>query len=238
MPLATAQSGGIWGKTDMRIEEARLLADWIASLNLPRGAVCLNVGSSTADFRQRIQPHIQRELFGPLEALGLRIVHCDAKAEPGVDEVGDLLDPAFRRRLQAYRAPVMICSNLLEHLTDPQTFASACGELVAVGGRGFITVPYSYPYHPDPIDTMLRPTPDELADMLPGWDLERGEILISGTYRDDLRQMPNGSAVLFRQLVRTLMPFYRASQWKHIAHRLLWLFRPFSISVVQMRKPN
>ncbi|MFN6935863.1 MAG: hypothetical protein ACK4NZ_12040, partial [Tsuneonella sp.] len=102
------------------------------------------------------------------------------KPDEGVDEVGDVLDAEFRQRIRKYDAQVMICSNLLEHLRDPLAFAAACGDLVVHGGHGLITVPLSYPYHPDPIDTMLRPSPHALAKMLPGWDLERAQVLESG----------------------------------------------------------
>lgn len=222
----------------MRIEEARRLAEWIAELDLPRGTVCLNVGSSTGEFRQQTQPHIHECLFAPLEAAGLHVVHCDMKSAEGVDEVGDLLDPQFRAHLRTYRAKVLICSNLLEHLTKPLEFAAACGELVVPGGHGLFSVPYDYPYHPDPIDTMLRPSPDELAGMLPGWKVERQEVVESGTYRDDLRASGRPWAVLSRQLARVALPFYRPSQWRHLAHRLLWLGRSYKVSLVQLQKPE
>lgn len=221
----------------MRIEEARALARWIGELDLPEGATCLNVGSSTGDFRRRVQPHIESELFAPLAAAGLKIVHCDMKPAEGVDEVGDVLDPAFRERLLAYDAQVLICSNLLEHLTDPHTFAAACGDLVAPGGHGLITVPYSYPYHPDPIDTMFRPSPEELSGMLPGWEVERAALLESGNYFDDLKASGRPLYIFANQILRAAMPLYRRSQWRHIAHRLLWLFRPYTVTMVQLRKP-
>ena len=221
----------------MRREEACAIARWMADLNLPEGAVCLNVGSSTGDFRNNVQPHIQQELFGPLAAAGIKVIHCDMKDADGVDEVGDLLDPAFRERLKTYDAQAMICSNLLEHLTDPHTFASACGELVVPGGYGFITVPYSYPYHPDPIDTSLRPSPDELARMLPGWEVIKRDVVAGGNHWQDLKKSGEPWKRLSRQVLRTLMPFYRPSHWPHIAHRLLWLKRPFTSSAVLLRKP-
>lgn len=221
----------------MRVEEAKALAKWIADLRLPAGAVCVNVGSSTGDFRTRVQPHIDACLFRPLEEAGLRVIHCDMKTDEGVDEVGDVLDPEFRKRIRGYDAQVMICSNLLEHLRDPYAFAAACGDLVVPGGHGLITVPFSYPYHPDPIDTMLRPSPYELAQMLPGWEVERAEVLKSGTFRDDLKASGRPFYVLTNQVLRTLLPFYRSSQWRHIAHRLVWLFRSYTVSMVQLRKP-
>lgn len=131
----------------------------------------------------------------------------------------------------------MICSNLLEHLTDPRSFAAACGDLVVPGGHGVFTVPYSYPYHPDPIDTMLRPTPQELATMLPGWAVEREKVLTSGSYIDDLRSTGRPWSTLFKQVGRAALPFYRRKHWHHVSHRLLWLTKRYKLSMVQLRKP-
>jgi hypothetical protein len=36
--------------------------------------------------------------------------------------------------------------------------AHHCLDLLSIGGLIFVTVPLSYPYHRDPIDTMFRPT--------------------------------------------------------------------------------
>lgn len=222
----------------MRIEEARTIARWIEELNLPSGSVCLNVGSSTAAFRRDVQPHIQKELFAPIERAGLRVVHCDLKEAEGVDEVGDLLDADYRKHLQTYDAHIMICSNLLEHLSDPTSFVLGCGELVRADGYGIFTIPYSYPYHPDPIDTMLRLNPNELASMLKHWKVVRSEVIQGGNHWRDLKHSGEPFRRLFRQTVRVLLPFYRPSQWKHIVHRMLWLSRPFTSSAVLLNKPN
>lgn len=221
----------------MRREEAKEIAQWVSELNLAKGAVCLNIGSSTADFRRNVQPHIESDLIAPLEKSGLRVIHCDMKAADGVDEIGDLLDPSFRQKLKAYDADIMICSNLLEHLADPHEFTRACGNLVKPGGYGLFTVPLSYPYHPDPMDTMLRLKPEELAKLMPGWEIIKAEQIKAGSYGRDLRESPAGLRTLANQIVRVALPFYRPRQWKPLAHRLLWLFRPFRQSMVLLRKP-
>ena len=221
----------------MRPEEADMLTRWVRELGLPRGTVCLNVGSSTKEFREEQQPHIAERFIRPLERDGIRFVHCDLKPANGVDEIGDVFDPAFRARLKAYDAGLLICSNLLEHLTEPKRFAQACGEMVRPGGYGLFTVPLSYPYHPDPIDTMLRLTPDELAAMMPGWDVQKSQQLAAGTYLRDLRATGEPMVRLIKQVGRVMLPFYRSRQWKPNAHLLLWLFRPFRMSMVLLRKP-
>ena len=98
----------------MRPREAETLAKWVLDLGLPAGSVCLNIGSSTKRFREVDQPHIAEKFIAPLEASGLRFIHCDMKQAAGVDEVGDILDPRFRDRLKSYQADLLVCSNLLE----------------------------------------------------------------------------------------------------------------------------
>jgi hypothetical protein len=127
----------------MRAEEARHIADIVASIGLPPGCVCLNIGSSTRHFREVEQPHISADLIRPLEARGMRFVHCDMKADDGVDLVGNVLDAEFQRRMADDRADLLLCCNVLEHLTDPQAFATACASLVRPGGYMVVTVPYS-----------------------------------------------------------------------------------------------
>ena len=222
----------------MRREEADMLARWVRELKLEPGSVCLNIGSSTQEFRESLQPHINERLIRPLENEGIRFVHCDMKNAEGVDEVGDILDQDFRARLKQHDASLLICSNLLEHLTDPRRFASACADLVRDGGFGLFSVPLSYPYHPDPIDTMLRVNPAELAAMLPDWTAVRAEKLEAGTYWRDLRESGAGVSRLIRQIGRVAMPLYRPHQWRANASRLSWLWRTYRVSVVLLQKPR
>jgi SAM-dependent methyltransferase len=220
----------------MRPEEADTLTRWVRELRLDPGAVCLNIGSSTKEFREQQQPHITERFIRPLEKDGIRFVHCDMKQALGVDEVGDILDPGFRERLRRYEAALLVCSNLLEHLSEPEKFARACRELVKEGGYGLFSVPLSYPYHPDPIDTMLRVTPEQLAGMIPGWAVVRSGEVEAGNYWRDLRESGSGFAGLIRHVGRVVMPLYRPSRWRENASRLSWLARSYRISVVLLQK--
>jgi SAM-dependent methyltransferase len=221
----------------MRPEEADMLARWVRELRLSPGTVCLNVGSSTKAFREREQPHITERFIRPLEGDGIRFVHCDMKRAEGVDEIGDVFDPSYRERLKRRDAGLLVCSNLLEHLTEPRLFAKACGELIKPGGYGLFTIPLSYPYHPDPIDTMLRLKPGELAAMMPDWDVVKAQEIEAGNYLRDLRASGEPITRLLKQTARVLLPFYRPHQWKPNAHRLLWLFKTYRMSLVLLRKP-
>lgn len=222
----------------MRPEEAHTLAEWTLGLGLAPGTTCLNVGSSTKAFREVDQPHIQQRFLAPLEQAGLKFVHCDMKDADGVDEVGDILDPEFRSKLKRHQAKLLVCSNLLEHLVEPEAFAKACGELVVDGGYGLFSVPSSYPFHPDPIDTRLRLKPDELAAFLPGWTVVRSREIEEGNYWQDLVKAGNPLLRLIRHAARVAVPLYRPKQWRANASRLSWLLRPYRVSVVLLRKPG
>ena len=221
----------------MRPEEADMLARWVSELGLKPGSVCLNIGSSTKAFREQDQPHVAEHFIRPLEKEGIRFIHCDMKAAEGVDEVGDVFDPAYRERLRGYKADLLVCSNLLEHLIEPQRFATACAELVQEGGYGLFSVPLSYPYHPDPIDTKLRPTAKELAAMMPDWAMVRSAEIEAGNYWQDLQKGASPMSTLIRQIARVAMPFYRPGKWRENASRLSWLFRSYRLSLVLLKKP-
>jgi SAM-dependent methyltransferase len=219
-------------------EEADLIGRWAGELPLGKGSVCLNIGSSTQKFRERTQPFIHEKIARPITATGCRLIHCDIKPDAGVDEVGDVLDPAFQQRLADYDPDLIICSNLLEHLQDPVEFARACGKIAKPGGYCLFTVPRSFPYHPDPLDTMYRPSPSEIAKLLPGWQVVKAEELASCTYLQELQREGRPATALARNVVRSLMPFYRPRAWYPAAHKLFWLFRPYRVSLVMLRKPE
>lgn len=221
----------------MLLQEAEVIRDWVGRMDLKQGDVCLNLGSSTKRFREVTQPVIHSHIIGPIERTGCRVIHCDLKPDDGVDEVGDLLNADFQRRLIDYDPDLVICTNLLEHLRDPGGFASACGTILKKGGHCLFTVPSSFPYHPDPIDTMYRPAPAELAKVLPGWKVIASADVEAGNLREEIAAEPNAAASLVRQVARAAMPFYRPKQWYPAAHKLLWLFRRYRVAAVLLQKP-
>lgn len=222
----------------MREEEARCIAAMLLQLPIRQGATCLNIGSSTRHFRENMQPHITRELIAPLKAAGLSIIHCDIKPEDGVDLVGNVLEPAFQESMAERRADILLCCNLLEHLDSPDDFAAACANLVRPGGYMVVSIPYSYPYHEDPIDTMLRPSPESIATYFPDWQMIRGKVVVSNTYLHDLKKLANGPKMVLSHLASVFSPCPRHRPWWGKAHRLLWLFRPYKISIALLRKPS
>ena len=216
----------------MRPSEAQWIADAVARLGTDACSPLLNVGSSTAEFRERRQPHIEQLVFGPLRRAAVRVLHSDIKDGVGVDVVGDLMDPSVQARIRAHGPRTVLCSNLLEHVEDPHRFAAAITELVVGGAHIVVTVPHSYPFHADPIDTGFRPTPRELAGLFPGTTLERGEIVEDTTYAHELRTWPLRRSV--RALLGALRPFGTSGRARR--DRLRWMFRRFSTTCVVLRR--
>ena len=127
----------------------------------------LSIGSGTAEFRQERQPWIENEVFAPIERRGASVVHHEYLAGAGVDIVGDLSDPGFLSSLRTLGTRSVLCANVLEHLADVKNPVKAVSDAVVPGGYLIVTVPRAYPYHPDPIDTMFRPSPAEVAALFP-----------------------------------------------------------------------
>jgi Methyltransferase domain len=194
----------------------------------------LNLGSSSAAVREGVQPWIEGEVFCPLRNRGVEIIHVDMRDLPGVDVQADLTNPSDVLRLHALRPKAILCCNLLEHVLEPERLARHCLDLLPRGGLVFATVPFSYPYHRDPIDTMYRPDPAELAELFTGARLLEGTILGAGvSYRDAVWERP---WILFRHVCRFPVPFLSFERWKRSMARLYWLAAEYQITCAVFEK--
>ncbi len=212
--------------------EARWLRERLAEIPAAELSPLLNLGSSDLDFRARVQPWIDREVFAPLRARGVQIVHSDLKAQPGVDLAADALDPADQAALRAVGARSVLCSNMLEHVAEPAALARACLDLVPPGGRLIITAPASYPYHPDPIDTYYRREPDALCrELFAELRCERADVVEGRGYGPELARRP---WLIVRDL-RALAELRRSPSGL-AGSRLAWLRRPYRISCAVLRR--
>lgn len=133
----------------------------------------LSVGSGHAELRAT-QPWLEELVYEPLTRRGVRVLHHELEPAPGVDVAGDLTDARFLERLAGLELRSVMCCNVLEHVPDPAGIAGTLGGLVPPGGYLFASVPRRYPYHPGPIDTLLRPSVDELSGLFGSLTLEEG----------------------------------------------------------------
>jgi hypothetical protein len=227
----------------MLIAEARWLGRKIFERPAPEVFPMLNVGSSTEVFRTKEQPWIDRHIFAPARAKGLSVTHLDIRDDPGVDLVGDLSDASFLARLRKERFSSVLCSNLLEHVINPGEIAEAVVSVVPAGGYLFVSCPYRFPYHPDPIDTGFRPNVAELAALFPGTDVAAGEIVDCGTFMPYfLRDMTRKPGAVIRSGVRRLIAPRATAGVEERApadiHENLgpWLFKKMEATCVLLRK--
>jgi hypothetical protein len=219
----------------MRRQEAAWIGEKVRALNGRR--VVLNLGSGSKRFREVSKPYIDHEIFDPLVRCGARVVHADLKSGEGIDISGDLFDPAIQARLRALGADAVLACNIMEHLPKEcrSRFPAVLDSLLPPGGVLVITVPYSYPYHADPIDTLYRPSPEELCACFPGYEVLEASTIDSESYGDEF--VAGGPLRMVRKVLRMCFPFVRPKRWLSHAHRMLWLFRRYSLTGVVLRKP-
>lgn len=193
----------------------------------------LNVGSSTETFRTCTQPYIEREIFAPLRRRGGPILHLDIKHAPGVDLVGDLMDPEFLSRVRETVTPrCVLVSNLLEHVPDPVKVAQRVASLVPPGGLILVSGPHAYPYHPDPLDNLFRPHLEEARSLFDPVIPVQEQIIESPSWRPWTGT--SRSALLF--LSRLAVPFYRPRAWRRRMDSFPFLFRRASAYALVLEK--
>jgi hypothetical protein len=213
-------------------QEAVRVRKLLLQAGADRVSPLLNIGSSTAAFRTRDKPHIEAELFAPLREQGIAVCHLDRKAGEGVDLTGDILDPALQRELAARGFRSLLLSNVLEHVRDRAGLAAACEAIVGSGGLILATVPSSYPYHADPIDTLYRPSPTVLASLFRHSEVRASEIVAGRTYREAFRAAgSNFLGELGRTGLAALIAIARPRSFASRLHRWLWYRRPYRVSI-------
>jgi len=217
-------------------EEARWLADIIYSLQPNSVFPMLNIGSSSKKFRESEQPWIDELLFKPARQKGYSIINVDMKYDLGVDLVGDLCDPVFLQKLSEINIKSVLCSNLLEHVTNREEICQIISSIIPNGGYVFVTVPYQYPYHRDPIDTMFRPNIEELSSLFPDFKIVNGEIVAGGYLVQSTTTVP--IIYVLAMFIRLILPIYQPLQWFDSLRYSLWLFRNIFVSCVLLEKIN
>ena len=119
-------------------------------------------------------------------------------------------------------------------MINPGDLIIRCMQLIPIGGYIVFTVPYSYPFHRDPIDTMFRPTLDELISLIPNHRVISSEIIKTGSYRDHLAKSP---WKIFRH-IRIFFPFLGFEKWKRSLIKLKWLYFDFKHTCLIVQKTN
>ena len=215
-----------------------------SELTPERGNRLLNIGSSSLDFRTKVQPHINENIFIPLEKNAIKVVHTDIQDDAGVDMVGDLLYQDFIKVLEKEQFEIILCSNLLEHLEEIDPVCQTIEKVLKKKGYAIITVPYNYPYHLDPIDNMFRPSVEQILKKFPSLKIIEGKIIKASSFNKKLnkkesnyfQKLVNQPRILIIILIRVFMPFYKFKTWKSTMFGVLRIFKTFSVTCVVLKK--
>jgi SAM-dependent methyltransferase len=217
----------------MLFEEARWLNRHLSGLRSDELYPMCNLGSSTEHYRKLEQPYIDRFLFAPARMKNFPVIHVDAKNAPGVDVVADLTDPTLPARLATLSVRSVMCCNLLEHVSDRVLIRDIVLSILKPGGYVIATVPYRFPYHEDPIDTMYRPTVAEVATLFPGTSVHKAAIVRASRFA---YEMHNNYWALWRLMARSAVPFHRPKSWLTNVRRLGELMAGYKVTCVILRK--
>jgi len=181
----------------MFIEESIWIKKFLKDLNPPHIDEVLDVGSSNLQFRTQTQPYIDENIFRPLRDNGCLISHLDKKNSEGVDFVFDVENMSVREIGKKF--DLVICCSLLEHVREPEKVCSLLIDLTKKGGFLLVTVPRSYRYHLDPIDTMFRPSMKELISLFPGMEIIKKEVVY-------IKEKKRYNLLKISELLRYLIP--------------------------------
>jgi len=130
----------------------------------------------------------------------------DMKEARGVDIVGDLLDREFLDRIAQMKVRSVMVSSLL---TNRHEVSDALLSIVLPGGYIIVSGPKSFPYCPDPIDTMFRPTIEEMHKHFPGTEPSTAPSSTPATGAS----RTTGSVEGRSRAVRLMVSFYRPLKW-------------------------
>lgn len=218
----------------MMVPESLWIANQISKLvETADEFALLNVGSSTGRFRRVDQPHIYKNIFEPIAAR-CSVDHLDMKAADGVDLVGDLTEPDFLEKLKRRSYDAVLCSNLLEHVTNPEEICRCMEACVKTGGFIIVTVPQLYPYHNDPIDTKFRPSINELGECFKSSSLVEGEIIVGD--HSHLKVLLQNRKLMARTVARWFTPFYQYDVWKKVVSDIPNTLKSYRETCVVVRK--
>jgi len=223
----------------MRREESvcvgQICEKWIDLQDGESNLTLLVLGAGQVDILRKKKPWIHDEIYSRFVSRDFRVVTVDLFPYDGVDMVLDLSSPSAMSTVKECipeRCAVLLC-NVLEHVPKKkrkevfgfaETLAKNCGGLFVC------TVPFDYPYHPDPIDTMFRPSCDDLLSMTTEGGYSHAETVVCGSFLEEFQRMS-----FFKKIRVILRPLWILSKWSKYrskVSRLQYLFKPYKVSVI------
>lgn len=222
----------------MRPKEASTITNALSQFQAGELSPMIEIGSSTAEFRAVTKPHIENNLHKPLRERGIKLITTDLKTGDGIDINGSIYDKDFIARIRELKPCSLLCCNILEHVENPIAFSEICTTILNDSGILVISVPFNYPYHADPLDTLFRPNPDELANLFPGFITIFSAIVIDGSYYEDISRLKLLGAL--KKLSKDVFNILKLTSKGKFSiaknHRFFWLFKKYKISILVLKK--
>ena len=216
----------------MRLEESLIIKGFIAKKKY-KSHIAVNLGSGNTNKLLLEKPWIEQNIFSHFK----KNIKVDKIAFDSIDIVGDLADPSIYKSIKEIECKkIFFLCNVLEHVPSKnrKTILNNIYTCMNSGDELIISVPYDYPYHADPIDTLYRPSAVELSRRIKlKW--QNKIIIHSGSYIDEFFRMSISKKI--RRLLKPIWFFQKPSAYLHNFHQLFYLFKPYKISIVYGIKP-
>ena len=207
--------------------EAKELTKLIFSKMKSKLGRTLNLGSTTTDLRQKSIIKFQECLIDNSNTL----CNVDIKNGPGVHLVANIMDEEGFKCIEKFSPTTVIATNILEHVLDPKQFIKRILEIKNLKYI-LITVPYNYPFHPDPIDNGFRPSPKELLKIVPNYKkIIHSDIIKKEKPKIFSLLFPNPFLLLY-YIVRSLLPYPSIKISRYYMSTLLKSVTKNSVSVI------
>ena len=133
----------------------------------------IDVGAGSDRYTNRAQ---NRSVYAFLAQHTIALSTLDNDPKSGCNYHHDIADSVDLSRLMP-PFDLVLCTSVLEHLTDLQQAKRNLVTLVKPGGYLLVTVPNKYPPHQSPIDNGYRPTTNELESLFRELSVIRSETI-------------------------------------------------------------
>jgi len=218
----------------MRLEESLEIRSSLERHIKKIGSV-INLGSGDIHKLKKDKPWVFKHVFDPLTKKSL-VIHADIDSFNGACQVCDLTKfDALDFIKSTPRPRLFILANVLEHVPKKSVkiILSKIFKAMNKGDFFLITAPYRYPYHPDPIDSMYRPGPMAITKLIPLTWLDM-KIIECGSFKEEFSKMNLSKKI--RKILKLFFIFQSINNYLRNAHRLLYLFQSYKITMVLGKK--
>jgi hypothetical protein len=218
----------------MRLEESLEIQSTLERHIKKIGSV-INLGSGDIRKLKKDKPWVFKHVFDPLTKKSL-VIHADIDSFNGACQICNLTKSNALDFINTTPKPrLFILANVLEHVPKKSVkiILNKIFKAMNKGDFFLITAPYSYPYHPDPIDSMYRPEPKAIAGLIKLMWLDM-KIIECGSFKEEFGKMSLSKKI--RKILKLFFIFQSINNYLRNAHRLIYLFKSYKITMLLGKK--